>query len=84
MERTPDKNGSANPQKIACPVCGNDSDFLEVADDVVLTTRYVQNPDGSFSEEGDDSQIMGEVHFVCGECHADLAPFHQRFLEMLF
>lgn len=84
MERVSEKNGSAQLPKITCPVCGNDSEFLEVADEVVLTTRYVQNPDGSFSEEGDDSQILGEVSFLCGECHADLSPFHQRFLEMLF
>ena len=84
MERVSEKNSSGQPQKITCPVCGNDSEFLEVADEVVLTTRYVQNPDGSFSEEGDDSQILGEVSFLCGECHEDLTQFHQRFLEMLF
>jgi len=84
MERVPEKKGSSRPPKITCPVCGNDSEFLEVADEVVLTTRYIQNPDGSFSEEGDDSQVLGEVSFLCGECQADLTPFHQRFLEMLF
>lgn len=84
MERLSEKNGSARSLMITCPVCGNDSEFLEVADEVVLTTRYIQNPDGSFSEEGDDSQILGEVRFLCGECHADLTQFHQRFLEMLF
>ncbi|MEW6501166.1 MAG: hypothetical protein ACOY8P_05510 [Thermodesulfobacteriota bacterium] len=73
-----------NIMRIKCPRCGNDSDFLEVADGVVLTTRYVQNEDGSFSQEGDESQILGEIKFYCGECNADLTDFHQRFLEMLF
>lgn len=73
-----------NVMRIKCPRCGNDSDFLEVADGVVLTTRYVQNEDGSFSQEGDESQILGEIKFYCGECNTDLTEFHQRFLEMLF
>ena len=73
-----------NVMRIKCPRCGNDSDFLEVADGVVLTTRYVQNEDGSFSQEGDESQILGEIKFYCSECNADLTEFHQRFLEMLF
>ena len=73
-----------NVMRIKCPRCGNDSDFLEVADGVVLTTRYVQNEDGSFSQEGDESQILGEIKFYCGECNPDLTEFHQRFLEMLF
>ncbi len=69
---------------IKCPNCGNDSDFLEVADDVILTTHYRQNHDGSFTQEGDESQIMGEIKLFCGECNADLSRFHSRFLEMLF
>ena len=84
MESTKEKPSPAGAAKITCPVCGNDSDFLEVADDVVLTSRYIQNPDGSFTEDGDDSQVLGEVKFLCGECHADLTKFHQRFLDMLF
>lgn len=70
--------------RIVCPECGNDGEFLEVADDVVLTTRYIQHNDGSFSQESDESQVLGEVKFYCGECGADLSQFHQRFLEMLF
>ena len=69
---------------IKCPNCGNDSDFLEVADDVILTTHYRQNRDGSFTQEGDESQIMGDIKLFCGECNADLSHFHARFLEMLF
>lgn len=70
--------------RIKCPHCGNDSDFLEVADGVILTTSYHQNKDGSFTQEGDESQILGEIKFYCGECNADLSHFHNRFLEMLF
>ena len=70
--------------KIFCPVCGNDEDFFEVADNVVLTSRFIQNEDGSFSQDGDESQILGEIRFFCGECESDLTEYHQRFLEMLF
>ena len=73
-----------NTLRITCPKCGNDTDFFEVADGVILTTRYVQNDDGSFTQEGDESQILGEIKFYCGECNTDLTQFHQRFLEMLF
>lgn len=72
------------PIRIVCPNCGNDSDFFEVADGVILTTRYVQNSDSSFSQKGDESQILGEIRFFCGECNSDLSQFHQRFLELLF
>lgn len=72
------------PMRIQCPNCGNDSDFVEVADGVIITTRYLQNEDGSFTQEDDDSQIHGEIKFYCGECNADLSQFHQRFLDMLF
>ena len=73
-----------NNIKIICPECGNNSDFLEVADDVLLTTRYIQNDDGSFSQEVDESRVLGDVNFFCGECGEDLSQFHTRFLEMLF
>lgn len=87
MEAIPE-NEQRSPRKnimrIKCPRCGNDTEFLEVADGVVITTRYLQNEDGSFSQEGDESQILGEIKFYCGECNADLTQHHQRFLEMLF
>lgn len=70
--------------RIACPECGNDTDFFEVADGVVITTRYLQNADCSFTQDGDESQVLGEIKFFCGECNTDLSHFHQRFLEMLF
>ncbi len=71
-------------QRITCPVCGNDEDFLEVADGVILTTRYIQNEDGSFTQDSDDSEVLGRIKFFCGECSADLTQYHQRFMEMLF
>jgi len=73
-----------NSLRIACPECGNKTEFLEVAEDVILTTRYIQNSDGSFSQEIDESQVLGEVRFYCGECGSDLSHFHKRFVEMLF
>ena len=71
-------------QRISCPECGNNNEFLEVSDGVILTTRFIQNSDGSFSQELDDSQVLGQVKFYCGDCGADLTQFHKRFLEMLF
>lgn len=70
--------------RIVCPTCGNDTDFYEVAEGVILTTRYTQNEDGSFTPISDDSQVFGEIKFYCGECDEDLTQFHKHFLEMLF
>ena len=70
--------------RISCPVCGNDEEFLEVANGVVLTTRYVQNEDGTFSLDGDESEILGEIRFFCGDCGSDITEYHQHFLDMLF
>ena len=71
-------------RRISCPTCGNSKEFLEVSDGVILTTRYIQNSDGSFSQQLDDSQVLGQVKFFCGECGADLTNYQERFLEMLF
>ena len=70
--------------RIICPHCGNDTEFFEVAEGVVITTRFIQNSDCSFSQDGDESQVLGEIKFYCGECDADLTQFHQRFIDMLF
>ncbi len=70
--------------RIVCPYCGNDEDFFEIAENVIITTHYIQNEDGSFTPLTDDTEMMGEVHFYCGRCHADLTQYHKRFLEMLF
>ena len=63
--------------RIACPYCGNDTDFYEVAEGVTITTFYVQNEDGSFS-------AVSEVRLYCGECHKELKEYHEHFLDMLF
>ncbi len=70
--------------RISCPHCGNDTDFYEVAEDVTITTFYVQNEDGSFSVADDRTEIRGEVKFYCGECHQEISQFHDHFLQMLF
>ena len=70
--------------RISCPTCGNDQDFYEVADGVILTSRFLQNKDGSFTHDGDESQVLGEIMFFCGECESDLTQFHKHFLDMLF
>lgn len=75
-------NSGAN--RLVCPECGNDQEFYEVADGVVLTSRFIQNQDGTFSQDEDDSQIFGEVKLFCGDCSSDLTEFHKHFLEMLF
>ena len=70
--------------RLVCPDCGNDQEFYEVADGVILTSRFLQNQDGSFSQDGDESQILGEIKLYCGDCSLDLTEFHKHFLEMLF
>ncbi len=70
--------------RFKCPSCGNDRDFFEITDDVITTTHYVQNPDGSFTIEDRSSQSMGDVKLFCGNCDEDLTLFHQRFSEMIF
>ncbi len=74
-----------NPSnRIICPECGNDEDFVEVAENVIITTLYTQNLDGSFTLEEDDSQVLGALKLICAQCEADLSQFHSRFAEMLF
>lgn len=70
--------------RIICPYCGNDEEFLEIAENVTITTRYVQNEDSSFTPLADDTEVLGEIRFKCGRCGADLTKYHKRFLEMLF
>ena len=70
--------------RIVCPDCGNDSEFIEVARNVIVTTRYVQNGDGSFSNEEGESEIMGKVGLYCSECECDVSRYHAHVLEMSF
>jgi len=70
--------------RIVCPECGNDEEFYEVAENVILTTLYTQNKDGSFTPLEDTSQVLGAMKLLCAQCQKDLSMFHQRFSEMLF
>lgn len=70
--------------RIACPLCGNSVEFYEVAEDVVITTCYTQNDDGSFTPQEDTSEILGEIKLICGRCQEDMSLFRPRFSEMLF
>ncbi|TKB27191.1 hypothetical protein FCL47_06590 [Desulfopila sp. IMCC35006] len=69
---------------LKCPYCGNESEFFEISDDVITTTHYIQNKDGSFTIENKNSQSLGDVKLFCGNCEEDLTSFHQRFSEMIF
>ena len=69
---------------LKCPNCGNDREFFEITDDVVTTTYYIQNPDGSFTLEERTSQTLGDAKLYCSTCEEDLSEFHQRFSEMIF
>ena len=77
--RTP---GIAN--RLICTYCGNDVSFFELANDVLLTSHYTQNSDGSFSHDSDTTQVNGDVLLFCGSCQEDLSSYHQRFKEMIF
>jgi DNA-directed RNA polymerase subunit M/transcription elongation factor TFIIS len=70
--------------RVACQQCGNSKDFVEIAENVLVTTRYRQNSDGSFTPEESGTEIFGSVKFVCGFCGSDLTRFHAHFLEMSF
>lgn len=69
---------------LRCPYCGNETEFFEISDDVITTTHYIQNKDGSFTIENKNSQSLGDVKLFCGNCEEDLTSFHQRFSEMIF
>jgi uncharacterized OB-fold protein len=77
-----DRTSATN--RIICPECGNDDDFIEVAENVVITTLYTQNQDGSFTLQEDDSQVLGQIKLLCAQCETDISQFHGRFAEMLF
>lgn len=69
---------------LKCPYCNNETNFFEISDDVITTTHYVQNRDGSFTEEKRSAQSLGDVKLFCGNCEEDLSSFYERFSEMIF
>ncbi|MCL7488019.1 MAG: hypothetical protein M8357_07595 [Desulfobulbaceae bacterium] len=70
--------------RIVCPQCGNDREFIELARDVIVTTRYVQNDDGSFTPQESDSEVLGKVGLYCSQCDTDISFFHNHLMEMIF
>ena len=70
--------------RVVCNACGNKKDFVEIAENVLVTTRYKQNSDGSFTPEENDTEVFGAVKFLCGKCGEDLTQYHAHFLEMSF
>jgi len=70
--------------RIICPHCGNSKNFVEIADNVMLTSHYIQNHDGSFSQVDTETDVAGGVKLFCGQCRADLSVFHHHFREMIF
>lgn len=70
--------------RIICPRCGNVKDFVEVVNHVLVTNRYIQNRDGSFSPIQNETESAGEVKLFCGRCSADVSEFYTHFQEMIF
>lgn len=70
--------------RLVCPHCQNDTEFIEVAEDAVITTSYNQNKDGSFTANDQSSEILGNIRLYCGNCGESLDEFYERFREMLF
>ena len=70
--------------RVTCNKCGNSDQFVEIAENVLVTTSYIQNGDGSFTPEDNDTEIYGDVKFICGKCGQDLSQYHSHFLEMSF
>ncbi|MHB8811478.1 MAG: hypothetical protein ACYC9M_15935 [Desulfobulbaceae bacterium] len=70
--------------RIVCPNCGNDREFVEVARNVVVTTRYVQNDDGSFTPDEGESEVLGKVGLYCSQCDADVSIYHNHLMELIF
>lgn len=69
---------------LICPVCGNSQEFVELARNVTVSTRYVQNRDGSFTPQENETEIHGTVHLLCGKCGNDMTDYHSHFMGMLF
>ena len=67
--------------RIVCPHCGNDRDFIEIAHDVVVTSHYVQNDDGSFTYTP-DLNWSGTDTFTYEVTDGDLADSGEVTVEV--
>lgn len=70
--------------KLRCPSCGNEQCFFEINEDVITTTHYLQNTDGSFTLEERTEQSFGSPKLFCNECEEDMTNYHQQFSKMIF
>lgn len=70
--------------RLVCPACGNGSRFIEIAEQVIMTTHFIQNRDGSFSSVDRETDVGGRVKLFCGKCSADISQFHSHLQEMKF
>ena len=70
--------------RLVCPACGNATRFIEIADDVIVTTHFLQNRDGSFSTVDSETDVGGAVKLFCGKCRADISQYHGHLQEMKF
>jgi hypothetical protein len=70
--------------RIVCPRCGNAKNFVEVAGNVLVTTHFIQNRDGSFTTVDRETENLGEVKLYCGHCSTDVSQFHSHLHEMIF
>ena len=70
--------------RIACPFCGNDTDFYEVAEGVTITTFYVLNEDGSFSTVSEIPRSRGKCASFAVNATRNCGNTTEHFLDMLF
>lgn len=70
--------------RISCTQCGNTKHFVEREENILVTTLYQQNNDGSFTTMDRSTEIFGAAQLLCGKCGADVTCFREHFLEMLF
>jgi len=85
-EKTLKKDSTAKAANLLrCPSCGNTQTFLEIDDDVVTTTHYAQNPDGSFHLEERDFHSLGTPKLLCNNCEEEMTEQHyHQFSKMIF
>ena len=70
--------------RIICSRCGNSQDFVELTQNVNMTTLYRQNNDGSFSPIENETEIQGDIMLLCSQCGANMTRYHRHLLDMIF